>query len=166
MSTSERTTIDNDREIKRLRKNLHYAITNRVHEFGWVVTDELVKDIKSFFLWFEFKVETSRDKRLDTFTLRTAIKRVKVFEKHLACAHLEKNNPHINFNDIDLRTQRQRNKLIRLMRYVLKMSWQRQLSYIEETIKRKDTIENISITEANELIRRLEKWEAKELIKK
>ena len=55
-TAEDRTT----REMKTLRKRLHWAARDLVWSFGWVRRDELVQEVKNIFLWHSYKVETSR----------------------------------------------------------------------------------------------------------
>jgi hypothetical protein len=152
------------KELKLLRKNLHWAAQHLVTSFGWITKDKIVREVKSIFLWHTYKVETSR--ALDLDTIREAIHKIKKLNKDHILEHLQARNLCATENDLLKLTSSQRNKLMRIMVYVLKMDKIRQLNYINESVGHVTPIGLLTKTEANILIERVEQWEAKVLLNK
>ena len=147
------------KERNELRKRLHKAIRSRVYNWNWIPTDENVEKVKRTFLWIEFKVETSRS--LDNEALKEAIGKAKNYDREKMIEHMDKRYKDFHPNQFRRATLPQQGKLKRIMFYVIKMKDDAAITYIEETIGRKTDINNLSINEANQVIRRVEKWEAR-----
>lgn len=147
------------KEKKELRKKLHKVIRDRLYKWNWVPSDENVEKVKRTFLWVEFMVETSR--ALNTEVLRSAIKLAKSYNREVMIAHMEKRYKDFSPNQFRRATIKQQAKLKRIFFFVIRMKDDAVIKYIEESIGRKSDINNLSIHEANYVIRRVEKWEAR-----
>lgn len=152
------------REMKTLRKRLHFSARDLVWSFGWVMRDELIREVKNIFLWHTYKVETSRALTLDQ--LKDAFHKIKKMSREHIFIHLEARKFCNYETEIQQLTSNQRKRLIRVMVYVIKMDMDQQLEYIEKTIGKKYSIGELTRSEANLLIQRVERWEAKILLKK
>lgn len=154
-----------NKELKHFRKELHRSAFKLVWSFGWVNRENLIREVKNIFLWTAYKVETSRALSLEQ--LKEGIRRIRKMPRSFVLNHLvDGRNFCTGENDLLQITSQQKKKLVRIMVYVLKLSLERQLSYIEETLNNKLSIEQLTVNEANTVIRRVEKWEAKILLKK
>lgn len=147
------------KERNYLRKKLHHAIRDRVWNWNWIATDENIEKVKRTFLWIEFQVETSRALAIEV--LQSALKAAKNYDREKMIAHMEKRYKDFHPNQFRRATIPQQSKLKRIFFYVIKMKDDAAIKYIEETIGRKTDINNLTINEANSVIRRAEKWEAK-----
>lgn len=147
------------KERNELRKRLHRAIRSRVYNWNWSPSDEIIEKVKRTFLWVECKVETSRS--LDIDKLKAAITLAKNYDREKMIEHMDKRYKDFHPNQFRRATLPQQNKLKRIMVYVIKMKDDAIITYIEETINRKTDINNLTINEANQVIRRVEKWEAR-----
>lgn len=152
------------KEMKRLRNRLHFAARNLCFSFGWVTRDELVKEVKNIFLWHSYKVETSRALSLEQ--LREAMHKIKKMSREHIFHHLEARRFCNYETEIQQLTTKQKNRLIRIMVYVIKMSMDEQIAYIEKTLNKQMSIDQLTRSEANLLIQRVEQWEAKLILKK
>lgn len=161
-----KTTIEDraTREMKTLRKRLHWAARDLVWSFGWVRREELVQEVKNIFLWLEYKVETSRALSLEQ--LKEAFHRIKKIKREHIFHHLEARRFCNYETEIQQLTTKQKNRLIRVMAYVIKMNMDEQVDYIEKTINKRIAIDQLTRSEANLLIQRVEQWEARILLKK
>lgn len=163
--TLERETFKPEsQEIKNWRKKLHYRTRETIQSFGWASRDKIVREVKNIFLWKNYKVETSRALSLEQ--IREATHRIKRMNKDVLVQHLVARDVVDNENDLLLLSSKQRNKIVRIMVYVIKLSPAAQLTYIEETVSVKEPIGLLTVNEANEVIKRVEKWEANILLKK
>lgn len=151
-------------ELKRFRQKLHYSAIELVRSLGWVSRDKLVREVKNIFLWHWYKVETSR--ALDLNTLKDAVHKIKRMNKAHLLEHLIARDMCDTESDLAILTSKQRNKLVRVMVYVIKMSTEAQLKYIQDTVGVSAPIGLLTITEADQVIKRVEKWEAKILLSK
>lgn len=147
------------KEKKCLRFRLHRIIVNLVWHWNWIPTNENIEKVKRTFLWVEYQVETSR--ALDIDTLKTAILNAKNYNREKMIEHLNNRYKDFHPNQFRRATIPQQAKLKRIFFFVIKMKDDAVIKYIEETIGRKSDINNLSINEANQVIRRVEKWEAK-----
>lgn len=159
-TAEDRTT----REMKTLRKRLHWAARDLVWSFGWVRRDELVQEVKNIFLWHTYKVETSRALTLEQ--LKEACHKIKKMNREHIFHHLEARRFCNYETEIQQLTTKQKNRLIKVMAYVIKMSFDEQVSYIEKTLNKPMSIDQLTRSEANLLIQRVEQWEAKLILKK
>lgn len=147
------------KERNYLRKQLHRAIANRVWNWNWIPSDENIEKVKRTFLWVEYQVETSR--ALDIDVLKSAMKTAKNYDREKMIAHMEKRYKDFHPNQFRRATLPQQGKLKRIFFFVIKLKDDAVIKYIEDTIGRKTDINNLSINEANQVIRRVEKWEAR-----
>ena len=152
------------KELRNFRKKLHWAARELVISYGWVARDKVIRECKNIFLWHFYKVETSKALTLDQ--IREAVHKIKRLNKQSMLTHLEARDVCDTENDLKILTSPQRNKLVRVMVYVIKMNTEAQLTYIEETVGIRTPIGLLTITEADQLIKRVEKWEAKILLHK
>lgn len=152
------------KELKLLRKKLHWASRDLVVSFGWVAKDKIVREVKNIFLWHTYKVETSR--ALDLNTIREAIHKIKKISKAHVLEHLEARDLCDSENELLKLTSKQRNKLVRIMVYVLKLNTERQLNYIDECVNVRTPIGLLTMSEADVVIKRVEQWEAKVILNK
>lgn len=151
------------KEMKHLRKRLHFAARDLCWHFGWVRRDELTREVKNIFLWHTYKVETSRALTLEQ--LKEAFHKLKKMSREHVYEHLEARKFCNYETEIQQLTTPQRKRLIRIMVYVIKLTMEQQLAYIEKTIGQKLSIGELTRSEANLLIQRVERWEAKLLLK-
>ncbi|MCE7856896.1 MAG: hypothetical protein DYG97_10180 [Ignavibacteria bacterium CHB3] len=159
-TAEDRTT----REMKTLRKRLHWAARDLVWSFGWVRRDELVQEVKNIFLWHTYKVETSRALTLEQ--LKDAFHKIKKMSREHTFIHLEARKFCDYETEIQQLTTKQKNRLIKVMAYVIKMSFDEQVAYIEKTLNKPMSIDQLTRSEANLLIQRVEQWETKLILKK
>lgn len=152
------------KELKIFRKRLHWAARDLVISYGWVARDKVIRECKNIFLWHFYKVETSKALTLEQ--IREAIHKIKRLNKQSMLKYLEARDVCDTENDLAKLTSKQRNKLVRIMVYVIKMGTEAQLNYIEETVSVRTPIGLLTITEADQVIKRVEKWEAKILLNK
>lgn len=156
--------INEVKELKHFRKQLHYGAQTLVRRYEWQERDALVREVKNIFLWHFYKVETSRALTLDQ--LKEAIGKIRRLKKESMLEHLEARQFCNSESQLKKLTEKQKNRLVRIMVYVLKLSLEKQLSYIEETLNVKTTIDGLTVSEANVLIQRVERWEAKIILNK
>lgn len=152
------------KEMKHLRKKLHLAARNLCCSFGWVKRNELTQEVKNIFLWHTYKVETSR--ALTEDQIKEAFHKIKKMKREHVYQHLEARKFCNYETEIQQLTTKQRNRLVRVMVYVIKMDLNQQVDYIEKTINKRLAIDQLTRSEANLLIQRVEKWEARILLNK
>jgi hypothetical protein len=152
------------KEMKHLRKKLHLAARDICWSFGWVRRDELIREVKNIFLWHCYKVETSR--ALTEDQLKEAFHKIRKMKREHVYQHLEARKFCNYETEIQQLTTKQRSRLVRVMVYVIKMNMTQQVDYIEKTINKRLAIDQLTRSEANLLIQRLEQWEARILLKK
>lgn len=152
------------KELKHFRKQLHWEAGRLVRKFEWLDRDKTVREVKNIFLWHFYKVETSRALTLDQ--LKEGIQKIKRLEKKSVLKHLEARNFIDVENQLHRLTDKQKKRLVRIMVYVLKLTLEQQISYIEKTVGIKTPIDGLTVFEADKVIQRVERWEAKVLLNK
>ena len=153
-----------NKELKMYRQRLHIAARSLVISFGWIAKDKIVREVKNIFLWHTYKVETSR--ALDLDTIREACHKIKKLRREHVMEHLKARDLCDSENDLLKLTSKQRNKLVRIMVYVLKMDSARQAKYINDSVGYITPIGLLTMTEADIVIKRVEQWEAKVILNK
>lgn len=154
---------EEERELQKtlidFRKKLHRTLQHRILEWGWICTDKTLDEVKRIFLWLFYKKETS--KALDLFALKEAIEEAKKLDENLVIEVLEKRNEEFQLNNYKRNTHKQVCKLARIMRYVIGLKEDAIRDYIKETTGRRTYLSNLTVNEADAVIKRVEKWEAK-----
>ena len=152
-------------DLARLRRELHKKIQNKLYSLNFCTHEGIVEDFKRTFLWDNFSIETS--KSLDVAGLDKVAKAVEsVTTKTVINALLLRFNKYVSPSDVQRCTPKQIDKIKAIAVYRLGMSNEGMFEYFGKSVNRKTHLFNLTISEADHIIKRLERWEAKESQKK
>lgn len=152
------------------RIHLHQAIVQKMRSLGLCTSPEIVEKFKRWFLWDFCNVETSR--ALSLIQLKEAKKMLIDITITIATKNiLGKYQTFQSKRDILKITNGQRKKITAIAKYSFKLSANDLKTYISKRIGREPYVSkyfflDMTIQEADTIIKALEKWEAKVLINK
>jgi len=147
-------------DLKGIRRNLHKKIQGKLLRFNICTADKIVETFKRKFLWENLGVETSRS--LDLEGLKKAEEELgKLTARDISNFLLYENSGYQSDSEITRCTERQIKKIDAIALYRIKMSKEKMFAYFEETLHRKVYYYNISLSEADKIIKRLEQFEYK-----
>jgi hypothetical protein len=149
------------KERNRYRQALHNDIIRRIKTFNLIDTPEVIERVKRVFLLKVMKVETS--KALDIGGLKLARTRINEIKRDDLLSMLLDKYPEFTPRDYYLLSQKQRNKIVRILKYVMQLDSLGISTYVESSIGRYDWCGHVTMNEADKIIKRAEKWEAKQL---
>lgn len=144
--------------IKNMRIQLHRNIVGKLEQFGICPTPDVVENFKRPWLVHELKVETSKA-LANVEDLQEALNKLESVTEDYILATLMKK--YEDKNRFVVLTIGQKKKLIKLSKYVLKLPMPKLRNYAEQTLGRKVWLFDLTKHEADILIKRLQKWEAK-----
>ena len=147
------------------RIKLHQAITGKMKSIGLCTSPKVVEIFKRWYLWDYWNVETSRS--LSLLQLKDAMKMLEVITQASAVSMLmAKYNAFETQREILKLTSGQKNKIIAIAKYKFELSHKDLKDYAKKRLHRDPYINqyftmDITIDEADQLIKALEKWEIK-----
>jgi hypothetical protein len=147
-------------ELKRLRVRFHQAMVMHMKQIGFATTDQIIEQFKRWYLFTFWRVETSR--AMSEKNLNEAIEHVhsvNIGEAVDGILHKYKN--YASKKELIQCTQNQVNNIYAISLHSLKKSKKWMFNYIYSTLHRKGHKFNITFAEADTVIKRLEKYEAK-----
>lgn len=149
-------------ELKKLRIRLHQTLVLHMKDIGLVTSANVIEDFKRWYLFTFWRVETSR--ALSELQLYEAIEHVKgVPLKEAVDGIMHKYKRYASEKELVKCTQNQINAIYAICIGSLKKTKEWMFNYIYSTLHRSGHKFNISFAEADTVIKRLEKFEAKVL---
>ncbi|MBU1096876.1 MAG: hypothetical protein KKB34_10380 [Bacteroidetes bacterium] len=158
------------KDIITKRLELHKAIVKKMRYLNICTSETIVEAFKRCYLWDYHNVETS--KALSLAGLNNAITMINDIQlKPILGSMLIRYQSYENTGDLLRYSQGQKNKIIAIAKYQLKIKPEALKKYAEATLERNVYGNNyhaldVTVNEAHQVIMRLEKWEAKEILKK
>jgi hypothetical protein len=151
-------------EEAKLRKDFHRAIQAKLFNSGLCSADGIIEDFKRTFLWNEMGVETSRALNLEQ--LQQAFKKLSEFPlTNIVNTLMFKFSKYPSPSSIVRCTEGQIKKIRAIAIYRMKLTEDRLFEYVAESCERRTYKLNITKTEADHLIKRLEAWETNQVRK-
>jgi hypothetical protein len=152
-------------DLKPLRMRLHNAIKATMSTiYGFCTSDALVEAFKRAYLWEYYKAETSRS--MSEHDLKSAAMALTEISTEKALEMILKENPVFKSKkDVLKCTAKQICKIKAIANYRLELTKKDLITYVSKTLGREAWLFDLSISEAHHIIERLEKWEAKALLK-
>lgn len=148
--------------MKRFRIELHHKIIYHMREIGLCDSEQVVEHFKRWYLFDHHAVETSR--ALSVKGLETAKKDLKnVTAAEAVEGIMRKYRAYECANELYICTQRQINKIYAIAIGSVNMDKQKMYNYFNSTLHRKVFKFNMSVAEADLVIKRLEQFEAKQM---
>ncbi len=147
-------------KIAEQRIKLHKRIITKMSRLGLCTSEYHIEAFKRWFLWNYFKVETS--KSFDLKQIEGAIKTLRIVSKNKAVKGIkEKYSQFERDRDLVRCTNAQKKKIQAIAYYRIKLDSIQLAKYTYKTFGRRIVGFDMTIDEADQLIKRLEQWEVK-----
>lgn len=157
-------------DILKARNQLHLAIVSKMKNLRICTAPTIVEIFKRWYLWDYWNVETSRS--LSLLQLKDAIKMLSIVTQSSAVSMLmAKYNAFSSQREILNLSGGQMKKIIAIAKYGFDLKHSELKEYISKRIDREPYVNHyfamdITVQEADTIIKALEKWEAKASRKK
>jgi hypothetical protein len=155
--------------LNKLRKKVHFEIRKRIGKIGWLDRADITEKVKQKAIWIFFNKESLR--ALDIIELKEALLKIEELDENFLLMCFQEYNSATALNERAARnyrraTEMQIKKIIKVGRYVIGMDNNGLNKYIKETTEeRAKSIYQLTVNDADSVIKRLEQWETKSIRK-